>query len=69
MLYSQSEFSNYEIFKILHDQLTATMNIIPYENTNLDNYGIFDCLEILHGLELCSYILEQPSYLKKELND
>jgi hypothetical protein len=67
MLFVQDKFSNYEIFKLLHDQLSATLNIVPYESMSEDRYGIFDSLEIIDGNQICKLILDEPQQLRAQI--
>lgn len=66
-MFIQGNFSNFEKFKILYDQVSATLNIIPYEGTFGDKFSIFEPLEILHGITLAEYIMNEPNNLAVEL--
>lgn len=55
------------MFKLLYDQVSAVLNLVPLESTNGVDYSIMDPLEILGGHKLIDFLLDEPKVLQAEL--
>ena len=64
----QKELTNYESMILLNNMISLTINSIPFDGMQDDNFGIFDKLEILGGYSLSEYVLDNPQVLQLEIH-